>query len=271
MSRIVPIFIVSTLLIAIFFLLFFKPSELKDYKKEDPKKESTKSLGEEIDQILDETPFGNIVYNDPEKVPLYGIAKIEVVLSSTIPIGDLETIIKSDIEAEDKIVSEPIKIGRFMEARLTGNSSLLVTDLTPARQHVRKKYPTKGLWQVEGLQKGNHTLTLIVSIIEKHNDKEGSIYYKVFNRNLEVFVSSKIDYWYEIYSLDIIVVLVGTLMLYLLSLILNIPAIGMIINIFKKHKPPKILEQKTNPSESDITQTPELSDVNNKNKSKESD
>ena len=45
----------------------------------------------------------------------------------------------------------------------------------------------------------------------------------------------------------------------------------MVIGIFKKHKLPKIPEQLTDPTESDITQTPELSDENNKNKSKESD
>ena len=217
MSRGIPIFIISILLITIFILFYIsRQSQFKDYKMEDPKKVSTKSLGGEIDTILDDTPSGTIVYNDPERVPLYGVSKIEVVLSPTILKEDLEPIIK----APGKIVSESIKIGRFMEVRLTGNSSLLVTDQTPARQHISKKYPTKWLWQVEGLSKGNHTLTLIVSIIEEYNGKEGSIYNKVFTRNLEVYVSTTIDYWYETYSYDIIIILVGTLMLYLFSLII---------------------------------------------------
>lgn len=185
------------------FLAYLANENIKDFKyAESPaptrrpiQKQDLENYHDEIrrvrnekDKLIDKTPYGNLIYNDPGSVPLYGTTNIELIISPSMALEELQPIMK----APGEIIYGRIKVGKRMKAILKGDTKVSIIELTDPEQLIGENHPTAWMWQIEGLKHGTSTLTLIVSVLETIDETKEPIWNERYINTFEVTV-----YWYS--------------------------------------------------------------------------
>ncbi len=138
-----------------------------------------------IDTILDTMDWGNIAFNAPTHMSLESPSSIQLVLSPTDSIEELQEL----IIAEGKKEGAQIRISDQMEAHLSG-TAFQISAITPERQAITWNVPTEWKWEIRPTQYGRHNLHLTLTAIINTDGSAAPRAIRTFNRTIEVEVSS---------------------------------------------------------------------------------
>lgn len=144
-----------------------------------------------LDRLIGKLEVGNIVFNTPDIMQLDQSEEIELLLSPTKSIEELQ----SELRSKKDIESATIKITDQMEAHLSGRGFAieLIIPNQPRTQAISSSRTTKWLWNVTPTRTGTQTLYLTLWIHIKVNDRkiEYKIEYivKTFERYITVEIS----------------------------------------------------------------------------------
>ncbi|MCK4792334.1 MAG: hypothetical protein KAV87_51870 [Desulfobacteraceae bacterium] len=141
----------------------------------------------DVDRILANLDYGNIAFNAPKNMNLYGTAVIELVLGVKKTIEELKGIVK----AEGEKIGANIRISDRMEARLSGRN-FSITAVTPETQAVSRTEVTEWKWEINPKKSGRHFLHLTLSVLLELEGSTTPRAIRTFDRIIEVNVT-----WYQ--------------------------------------------------------------------------
>lgn len=137
-----------------------------------------------VDQIVNDLEWGNIAFNTPQKVRLEEPTIIELVLSTTQSIEELQ----SSLEYQEKFESAEIRISNRMEANLSG-TGFKIEALIPQEQAISRSQTTRWKWEITPTQDGSQNLSLTLSAIINVSGRDAPFVIQTFNKKIEVEVS----------------------------------------------------------------------------------
>jgi hypothetical protein len=136
-----------------------------------------------IDNIVNNLEWGNIVFNTPQKIRLEEPTIIELVLSPTHSIEELQ----SSLESQEQIESAEIRISNQMAANLVG-TGFKIEALRPQEQAISSEQ-TQWKWAVTPTKSGSQNLELTLSAIINISGQERQLVIETFKKTIEVEVS----------------------------------------------------------------------------------
>lgn len=139
-----------------------------------------------LDRVLEPLEQGNIVFDVPQSMEIDKSKIINLLLSPTKSIKELQL----ELESEEEIESATVKITNDMEAKLSGKGFTVET-LIPERQAVSSQRTTKWAWEITPNESGKQRLNLILSIFIVSNNRQTPYILETFEKNIEVKVSAK--------------------------------------------------------------------------------
>ena len=137
-----------------------------------------------VDKIVSQLEWGNIVFDTPKKMTFKEPKIIELVLSPTKSVQELQSSLKSHEQFE----SERIRISNRMEANLSGLGFKIET-LVPEEQVVYRDKTTQWKWEVIPTKDGNQNLFLTLSAIINVSSNNERYVVRTFEKNIEIEVS----------------------------------------------------------------------------------
>ncbi len=136
-----------------------------------------------IDNIVNNLEWGNIAFNTPQKIRLEEPTTIELVLSPTHSIEELQ----SSLESQGEIESAEIRISNQMAANLVG-TGFKIEALRPQEQAISSD-KTQWKWEVTPTQDGSQSLELTLSAIINISGQERQLVIETFKKTIEIEVS----------------------------------------------------------------------------------
>ncbi|MGP8329704.1 MAG: hypothetical protein ACT6FF_05255 [Methanosarcinaceae archaeon] len=121
----------------------------------------------DLADVFSVTTQGNIVFNVPDTMQLKETRSIQLLLSSTKTVQELE----KAIESSGSLRHRKIKISKVMVANLKG-TGFKVETITEPVQIVNLQGTTQWRWQVTALQPGARELFLTISAIVNINGQD---------------------------------------------------------------------------------------------------
>lgn len=137
-----------------------------------------------VDQIFRELDWGNIAFNTPGKMRYARSQLIELLLSPSQTVADLQAQLRQKVGAE----SAHIHISNLMEAQLTG-TGYAIQALQPALQAVTSQQITRWSWMVTPTQPGRQTLYLSLSAHIEVASRDAPLVVQTFQRAIQVDIS----------------------------------------------------------------------------------
>jgi len=177
-------FLLSIALIA--FVVILVQNERNSYTSMPPISSPTPStsLGV-VEEIVSNLEWGNIAFDAPKKIKFEEPKIIELILSPTKSVQELQSSLKSHEQSE----SARIQISNRMEANLSG-SGFKIEALVPQEQAVSRGKTTQWKWEVTPIKDGDQNLYLTLSaIIDVSNQKEPFVI-RTFDKTIKVEVST---------------------------------------------------------------------------------
>ena len=138
-----------------------------------------------VDDMLSNLEWGNIVFDTPKKIGFEEPKVIELLLSPTKSIQELQSSLKSSEETE----SARIRISNRMEANLSG-TGFRIEAIVPQEQAVSRGETTQWKWEVTPTKDGGQTLYLTLSTIINVSGKEVPLVVRTFEKTIEVDIST---------------------------------------------------------------------------------
>jgi hypothetical protein len=139
---------------------------------------------DEIDRALAAQPLASAAFNAPTELRLGDAAVIQLLLSLSKPLDDLQAELREIGERE----GARIRVAPLMEARLTG-SGFRVEALTPEIQPVGRRTDTEWSWEVEGTEGGSQRLHLSLAALITVEGERTPRAVRTFDREIEVNVT----------------------------------------------------------------------------------
>ncbi|MEA5522896.1 hypothetical protein [Limnoraphis robusta] len=136
-----------------------------------------------VDDIVKKLEWGNIAFNTPQKIKLNEPTIIELVLSPTQSIEELQ----SSLESQEQVESAEIRISNQMEARLSG-TGFKIEALIEEKQLISSG-KTQWKWEVTPTKSGSQNLHLTLYAIIEVSGKEEKYRIETFKKTIEVEVS----------------------------------------------------------------------------------
>lgn len=137
-----------------------------------------------VDQAVRDLDWGNIAFNAPDTMKYAESQPVELVLSPSLSVADLEALLEQKVGAE----SARIHVSNRMEAHLTGRGFAIEAQ-APDLQAVTSEQITRWKWQVTPTEYGRRTLHLALSA---HIDVSGSdapLVVRTFEREIQVHIT----------------------------------------------------------------------------------
>lgn len=138
-----------------------------------------------IDNIVNNLEWGNIAFNTPQKARLEEPTTIELFLSPTQSIEELQSSLKS----QGQIESAEIRISNQMVANLVG-TGFQIEALRPQEQVISSNKKTQWKWEVTPTQEGSQNLELTLSAIINISGQERQLVIETFTKTIEVEVNT---------------------------------------------------------------------------------
>ncbi|MBC8376632.1 MAG: hypothetical protein H8E26_11360 [FCB group bacterium] len=156
------------------------------------KESSNAAPSNELDRLLAEMEFASIAFNTPKNINIDESPTIQLILSLSETIEELE----QSIAIEGERIGASIKVSNRMEAQLKGEK-FTISAITPEIQAVSRIERTEWKWRVHPKREGKHYLDLTISAhveIDGHNTRRKI---RVFERIIEVnvFPTQKINFF----------------------------------------------------------------------------
>lgn len=137
-----------------------------------------------VDEIVTNLEWGNIAFDTPKKMQFEEPKIIELLLSSTKSVQELESSLKS----HEQIESARIQISNRMEADLSGQG-FKIEALVPQEQAVYRGKTTQWKWEVTPTKDGNQNLYLTLSAIINVSNQKVPLVIRTFDKTIKVDVS----------------------------------------------------------------------------------
>lgn len=147
---------------------------------------------DEVDALFARLRDGNVAFNAPQSVNIRDTIKVRALVS---PDEAAETM-KAQIDAPGMAMVRPVKVSKFMEARLTGEGFRIVP-ISQAQQAVGSGI-TAWEWEVTPQKEGLHRLTLSLDAFVRM-DGERVARTRTFEHpiDVEVTMSQRIGGWVD--------------------------------------------------------------------------
>lgn len=137
-----------------------------------------------VDEIVTNLEWGNIAFDTPKKMQFEEPKTIELLLSSTKSVQELQSSLKS----HEQIESARIQISNRMEAHLSGQG-FKIEALVPQEQAVYRGKTTQWKWEVTPTKNGNQNLYLTLSAIINVSNQKVPLVIRTFDKTIKVDVS----------------------------------------------------------------------------------
>jgi hypothetical protein len=137
-----------------------------------------------IDEILKSLEWGNIVFNAPKKMQLKEPNTIELLLSLTQSVQELQ----GELNRQGELESARVRISNRMEARLSGQG-FKIEALVPEVQAISSEETTRWKWQVIPTEHGLRSLHLTLSAIITVSNRDTPLVIRTYDRTIAVEIS----------------------------------------------------------------------------------
>lgn len=137
-----------------------------------------------VDQAARGLDWGNIVFNAPESISFAKPQRIELVLSPSLSVAELEAQLQDEAGAE----AAHIQVSNRMEAQLTGAGFATVAQ-SPGLQAISSRQTTRWQWDVTPTQHGRQTLHLVLSAYIDVAGRDAPLVVRTFDRDIEVNIT----------------------------------------------------------------------------------
>ena len=137
-----------------------------------------------VDQSLRELNWGNIVFNVSETMRYEQPQAVELLLSPSLSVADLQAQLQQKAGAE----SAQVRISNRMEAQLTGRG-FAIEALTPDLQAVTSQQATRWKWEVTPTEHGQQTLHLALSARLDVAGRDTPLVVRTFDREILVNIT----------------------------------------------------------------------------------
>ncbi len=138
-----------------------------------------------VDDAVNNLEWGNIAFNTPQKIRLEEPKIIELVLSPTQSIEELQ----SSLESQGQIESAEIRISNRMVAHLSGTGFKIEALIEEEEEQLISSEQTQWKWEVTPTKSGSQNLHLTLFAIINVSGQEGKYRIKTFSETIEVEVS----------------------------------------------------------------------------------
>lgn len=138
----------------------------------------------EIDRILANLPYGNIVFNAPDTMSVNRPQTIQVELSANATVDAL----RKKITAGGPLSSDRIMISDQLDVHLTG-ANFLIQAMTPESQPVGTLTTSHWEWRVTPTQSGAQQLELTVNAVLRIDGVEREFSIQTYNKAIDVKVN----------------------------------------------------------------------------------
>ena len=136
------------------------------------------------DQTLRTLNWGNIAFNAPESMRYAQPQIVELLLSPSLSVADLEAQLHQKMGAE----SAQVHVSNRMEAHLTG-SGFAIEALTPDLQAITSQQITRWKWEVNPTKLGPQTLHLALSAHIDLAGLDAPLVARTFEREIQVDIT----------------------------------------------------------------------------------
>lgn len=137
-----------------------------------------------VDEIVSNLEWGNIAFDAPKRMKFEEPKTIELLLSPTKSVWELQSSLKSHEQTETAF----IQISNRMEASLSG-TGFKIEALVPQEQAVYRGRTTQWKWQVTPTKDEDQNLYLTVSAIINVSNQRVPLVIRTFDKTIEVEVS----------------------------------------------------------------------------------
>lgn len=137
-----------------------------------------------VEQVANQLQWGSIAFDTPRKLTLGEPVVIELLLSPTKSLQELESMLKSPERTE----KARIKISNRMEAMLKGQG-FKIEALIPQEQAVSKGKTTRWKWEATPTEDGDKILHLSISAIIKVSNEDAPLVIQTYNKRIRVETS----------------------------------------------------------------------------------
>jgi hypothetical protein len=137
-----------------------------------------------VEEIVSNLEWGNIAFDTPKKMKFEEPKTIELLLSPTKSVQELQSSLKSHEQTE----SARIQISNRMKAGLSGLGFKIETSI-PQEQAVDRGKTTQWKWEVTPTKDGDQNLSLTLSAIIIVSNQKVPLVIRTFDKTIEVEVS----------------------------------------------------------------------------------
>jgi hypothetical protein len=137
-----------------------------------------------VDQSVRQLDWGNIAFNAPSSMRYAQPQDVELLLSPTLSVADLEAQLQQKVGAE----AARLQISNRMEAQLTGRG-FAIEALTPDLQAVTSQQITRWKWEVTPKEHGPQTLHLALSAHIDVAGRDAPLVARTFDRDIQVDIT----------------------------------------------------------------------------------
>jgi hypothetical protein len=138
---------------------------------------------DDIDQLIQRLPIGNIVFNTPNAMQVSQSQTIQLVLSGASTVDEL----RKQITASGTLSADQIKISDELDVHLTGES-FQIQSVTPESQAVGITHPSHWEWQVTPTKRGAQQLQLTVNAVLRIDGVDREVSIQTYDRTIAVNV-----------------------------------------------------------------------------------
>ena len=137
-----------------------------------------------VDQLLDKLDLGQAAFGAPNAMNLRDVGAVTLnVVHSASSSELLEEIRRTGLN-----LSQPIKIGKRMQAKLTGHN-FNIKSLNELVQAVSRREPTVWKWEIHPTSEGTHDLHLSLSVLLNVDNRDTPRTIETFSKSVEVKVT----------------------------------------------------------------------------------
>lgn len=137
-----------------------------------------------VDQSLRELNWGKIAFNAPEIMRYAQPKTVELLLSPSLSLGDLQAQLEQKAGAD----SAKVRISNRMEAQLTGRG-FTIEALTPDLQAVSSQQATRWRWEVTPTDHGRQALHLSLFAHIDVAGRDAPLVVRTFDREIQVEIT----------------------------------------------------------------------------------
>lgn len=137
-----------------------------------------------VEEIVSNLEWGNIAFDTPKKMKFEEPKIIELLLSPTKSVQELQVSLKSHEQTE----SARVQISNRMEADLSG-IGFKIESLVPQEQAVYRGKTTQWKWEVTPTKDGDQNLYLTLSAIINVSNQKAPFVIRTFDKTIGVEVS----------------------------------------------------------------------------------